>query len=480
MKTNWKQKALIALAVLNFASFAIAGADGTRGGESVDVSGIPRLRDLVENTTCEWTDGRAMMNKNPLTAEILKRLAMVDWYFAEDLKQEIRDLNYCLTGRLVKIDTRDAENLVTVYSDKTFQAAIRLNRSVYIDRANMGKMPLYDQAFLLIHESIHSYMDYNDPMRNQKLRSMVKAVESVFKGNISTTKMLHLQMENNSINFPLSVDYLKNAKEAVTYVLSDYDARREIILKSQAVGRIFEKIASINPAYLTTWHAPLIISSTLEELVTQAIQTEDVEVLKKLLSDSEAIKEVTLSVLFSSENAQDSEVIGDFLSGRGDAQSFVGIIMRDLARHIVTVNDQNRVIVPGMNLLATNGGDEVPFTSLEAHSYKSMGQASPKIKVFLSVLNTAMAKGDMKLLGDLTFKNPDFYEAFGTEGIKEKLAETKFTNDMEKQVALRKVDTLLGGFWLMARVYLSEQNGNKKWDAFAAKIDQQKLGYEIK
>ena len=49
-----------------------------------------------------------MMKDNPMVFTILDHVADLDWYFADELKSEMRFLTFCYTGHLRPLDTHDA------------------------------------------------------------------------------------------------------------------------------------------------------------------------------------------------------------------------------------------------------------------------------------------------------------------------------------------------------------------------------------
>jgi hypothetical protein len=466
------KKLLLPLVVL--ASLTAYAGEKGNGGETVDVSGIPRLRDLVENTSCRWADGASIMEANPMVNDVLKRLSYVDWYFAEELKQEIRDLDYCLTGNLVKIDTKDAESLVTTYNFRSSQVAIRLNRQVYLNTLITTDMPEADRAFLLIHESMHSYVLQEEWMRNQKVRSMVRAIEAVYKGEISTTRSFHLQMKNNEIKFPMTSIELRPLKEAVLFVISDYEVRRQMLLSTKSIEEFMKSIRSINPILLAKWHQEALQRTNAEELINSAIAYEDIEVIKMFVNDLSTM-DLTLALLYTSPAAQDSAVIRDFLEAQGSLNPFLRTLLKELLNKEVSINAENRIVVKGMNVLATNWqSDETPFTTLEAVTGNN-DEIHPKMRGLVKLIGNLIAKKDFELLGKMTYENPEFYQAFRKD-VKEQIAATRVSFELEKTVAIRKVDTLVDGFWK----YTKTQLGKEAWEKFSSKIDTTKLGYEIK
>lgn len=455
---------------------AYAGEKGN-GGETVDVNGVPRLRDLVEKTTCNWVDGAAMVSENALVNTILHRVSALDWYFAQDLRQEILDLDYCLTSRLVRVDTRDIESFVTVYGTKTTQAAIRFNKSVYLDVENFLSMSPEDRAFLMIHETMHSYLPSEDPMRNQNLRSMVKSIYNVYQGKITTTKAFHTQLQNNGIQFPATSAILAPVKKAVIYTISGYETRRQIILGSQSIGKFFEQVRSIKPNLLADWHRSDLESANLSELINAAIVMEDTEVLDVLLKDSKKTREEALLILLSNDFAKESDAIQSFLAGTDGAENFANDFLKVLASKSVQHNENGRIVVPGMELLSAGADAETPFTGLALPDLTTL---SSKAKIVLDLLANGIQAKNEALLKKLFLENAIFYSAFEVKTLRNQIAQAPAFNEMERTTALRKVDILVQNFWELAAKYVSAKTGKDEWKEFVKRIDTSKLGYEIK
>jgi hypothetical protein len=475
-----KKFLLPAVMLFSLSAHALVGERGN-GGNTVDVDGITRLKDLVDKTICSWVDGEALINKNQILADALKKLSFVDWYFAQDLENEIKSLSYCMTGKLVTIDTNDYDSLVTAYHLKSEQVAIRLNRAVYINESLMNSMPKYDQAFLVIHEAIHTYIDQDAEMRNQKVRSSVRAIESVYKGNLASTRSYHLQMRNNAIDFPFTVEALTSRKDATLFIIGDYAEKRSIIMSENSVERVFDKVKNFPDYLLATWHQDLINYTNVENFVSQAIQQEDLLVLKRMIDAEASVRETTLSVLYSSEIAQNNQTIRDFLASEANIQELVSNTFNKISAHTVTKNGQGRLIIPGMELLAKNSSsDETPFTSLEALNSNTYLDLRSELKAFIQHTILLIQNKNDKALDQMIFNNPEFYEAFATKDLKEKLNATSVSFELERTTALRKVDSLLNGFWKLAKAQIEPQVDRGEWNKFVKKIDQEKLGYTIK
>lgn len=183
---------------------AFAGEqDGTRGGgQTVDVNGHPALRDLVDKTSCIWISASAQAAQEPHFSRILDNLEGENWYLRESIEREMQNLSVCVTeAPLISISVED-QDLVTVYSPvRGKQVAIRLNGTIYLNRALNEQLDEVHRAYLLLHETMHSFLPLGVSMRNTKLRSFVAAAYSL-ETSPMPTEQFALQIKNNSIELP--------------------------------------------------------------------------------------------------------------------------------------------------------------------------------------------------------------------------------------------------------------------------------------
>ncbi|MCM0606746.1 MAG: hypothetical protein KA715_11720 [Xanthomonadaceae bacterium] len=111
-----------------------------------------------------------------------------------------------MAGKLVKENTRDRESIAAVYENAgaTELVAIRVNRYVYIDEALSEELTPRSRALMFVHETMHSYLDWETPMRNFKLKNMVRQISEIAKGNIRKRSKLHYIVTANDIELPMS------------------------------------------------------------------------------------------------------------------------------------------------------------------------------------------------------------------------------------------------------------------------------------
>jgi hypothetical protein len=205
----------ITLVAATLAGLSPTQADsGVRGGgeSKIDLNGKPELLELVNGlaSTCQWVNGKDYSEKpaiKPHFEKAFTRLSSLDPRFAADLKKEVHSLQFCRTGALTKdlifLMGRFSDILSPVYKNSKL-AAFRLNDEVYVDAELADAHSPRSQAYLLVHEAMHSYIPYRLPFRQLKLRSAVKVIDDVDLGTITSTSELHRLLDLNGVWYPFS------------------------------------------------------------------------------------------------------------------------------------------------------------------------------------------------------------------------------------------------------------------------------------
>ncbi len=203
---------ILALSILQT---TFAGSKGGHGGETIDVLGpdghkYPELRDIVEmNRACLWQSGTDYMKKFPYLEHIFQKLKEINWYFALDFKREMSRITFCQTQGLnpKAVNTEDVDSLRLRIGqvsnpalDNKRVAEIRINDDVYIDTEIIEQMRNRSDgdgeksvAFLMVHETMHSYLSFNEYRRNDRIRDLVATIIRVDAGIISEPSDFLLQ-----------------------------------------------------------------------------------------------------------------------------------------------------------------------------------------------------------------------------------------------------------------------------------------------
>ena len=200
--THW----FICLSVL--AAPAYAGREGGSGtiGGGEQIAGY--LRDLVDGGTCIVEMGNDFVKREaPKLEPMLKSLDQTHWILALHLRTEINQLRICvIKNRLKRIRTNDVDGL-TAYHEDSRMVAIRLDDTVFIERAGFRALKPASRAMLMIHEAMHSYIPWETERRNTKLRNIVNAIYENGKKPMSAEKFA-LQLEYSEVAVaPLTAEY---------------------------------------------------------------------------------------------------------------------------------------------------------------------------------------------------------------------------------------------------------------------------------
>jgi hypothetical protein len=275
---------------LNFSNFIVAGfllgassiahAQGGRvggGGHIVDVNGTPELMDLVKGTTCTWQTGDTVVAAHPEVLRILKKVSALDWYFAHEIETEMRSLNFCFTGPLLRITPIDPKSPVatTVMLGKKYkQLAVRADSTVFVDEDlyNSPKFSENRRAMLLIHETMHTFipMELADDIRYLYLWTIVKDIALIDAGRITTADQLHQEMQNNQVYFPTQVERLNQYESVVLFITGTAAEQKAAILASASPESLVE-LPSEENQYLAPWDRDYIESRGLIGVLTDAL-----------------------------------------------------------------------------------------------------------------------------------------------------------------------------------------------------------------
>lgn len=278
-----KMKNLVVIGAMSSILATQAMASGTRGGGHViDVDATPYLMDLVTKTKCEWVQGADLATSLTSMDQILSAVASLDWYFAAEIKQEVERLDYCMTGPLYKVSPYDWEDATRrVRGEKSRQAGFRFYENAYIDTQIFSAMNAYNKAMLIIHEAMHTYLDMNTYSRSLKLRSIIKTIDLVATGKITTTSELHFNMRKNDIIFPRTSHKLEAFKDVILFFKGDTESRIAAILESQNPEKLVDttelplKLLSLSDQHTVIAHTnKALFKDALLELLKRSLPME--------------------------------------------------------------------------------------------------------------------------------------------------------------------------------------------------------------
>lgn len=443
MKFSTQALCLTIGAALSFNVFATSTGSGVRGGgQTIDIDSTPYLMDLVSKSVCEWKQGSEFINELPALKDTLKKLDQLDWYFSADLRDELSSLNFCMTGPLYKVSPYDYNSVVNpAPGEVTKQAGYRLYENAYIDNDNFIRMNDVNKAMLIIHETMHSYLSMNIEDRSLKLRSMVKALDKVRSGEISTREKLHYNMSRNEIMFPLSVGSLEKRKTAVLFLKSSTDYKRKAILNTANLDDLIN-LQDWESIALTPWDNYKFGRDYQRSLI---LRTDLVDVMKNLsVSELDSflkvknLRRVNLALvamndfyLFSDEQKKiilESDKLASLIDSGLDE-----ILNEKLA-------SKNYLITASGNFkdLTTNLDDvqEGPVVDL------SRAQTLPRRLMWLAIMMETLQENQS--LSTLT-ANEKFYTALGLKNQKAQVQTMEVKIERERKVALTTLGNLSNG-----------------------------------
>lgn len=463
---------------------SIGLAHGTRGGgETVKgADGKYYLRDLVDKAVCDLTNGEDMRKTNPALNAALDKIADLDWYFAASLKYEINKLEICMTEDLIQLSTEDADSVIKSKPTNKKVTAIRLlgTNKVYIDRDiynEIGKTEAdtqHHQAFLIVHEAMHSFIPTWASLRNESLRGAVKTLEKVVKGKIATRRLLHRELTQHQVSFPFNSPILKNTRISVEFALASFDDQRSIFLKAESTGGVDNlKIECTDGAYSDNAHE---LSKNLSARISDLLEESgtDLAILNAVVNSQQPVLTfdplmVALSTTLAAENAKYQDMILNSKAMKNGPTIFQKMKSKDL-----TVGKFRIVGNDGYQLLGITKSQELPVPALSVlpYSVQEIKWIPTEIKGLLNFLEIYLKRGDFgwSLIQKLVSQNDNFYAAFGVQDLQAKLDSMQAVPvPREKEALVNALPELSRGF----RAILYYHMETYVSPAAAQKLDQE-------
>ena len=82
-------------------------------------------------------------------------IATSDPYLEWRLESEFRMLDVCFTDATLKAFPPADTDILSIYGTPTAQAALRVNKTIYIDQKIFDQMDVQNQTWLFVHETSH-------------------------------------------------------------------------------------------------------------------------------------------------------------------------------------------------------------------------------------------------------------------------------------------------------------------------------------
>lgn len=266
-----------------FASGSGGSSSGARGGgEATNLDGKPALRDLVDNTVCNWVPAKEFLPRLTHYPKIIRSLISANWVFSVELEDSGSELDICLVNGPLKKLSSEELNDVTVYSTATEQVAIRYGQNIYLNLPLFEKMDAINQAYLYLHEVMHSFVGKIIPQRMSKLRSMVAAIRQN-ELHPTTEERFYYLMLKNDISPAVKLDYYNEQKDGTLKILYGQGVEQEIAASqiacspvSDIASHLTEKL--VQAEQRLNEHLDRILraddAQTLDNLVTKGLNTE--------------------------------------------------------------------------------------------------------------------------------------------------------------------------------------------------------------
>ena len=231
-----------------------AGDKTMNGGNAVKVGAKYSLRDLVDNTICNWIRGDMLIQQEPHMNSILSFLRGQSDYYEKQILKQAAQVNFCMTqGDLIQVKTEDTDSLTILDNGKGLQLAIRLNKNVYVDQKIYNQMDAVNRAYLIVHELMHGFLPAKTEQRNMKLRSFISFLRNNEGKNIKP-ELFYYQIQVNGIQWAngpaqeLSVAFKKNNSTKVEELLAkgilfeEYDNSPKLLKAALALGSEMTKV----------------------------------------------------------------------------------------------------------------------------------------------------------------------------------------------------------------------------------------------
>jgi hypothetical protein len=477
------------------------GAEGTRGGgQVVRMNDRWVLRDIVDPTTCRDAFGDDVFAQVPRMREVLGRIAQLDWYFAFDLEREMRALDYCFTNFLAPTRTEDHPwyRISTVAVGSGRMAAVRFGRGVYFEDRIFQEMKRFDEthpnevptlAFLMLHETLHSYLWLHDPMRNQHLRNMGRVLHDVYVDQIRTRANLHLPMRKNAVQFPREVAKLDPHRAYVEFAAGRPEARRRTILGIDDLQKFLEP-KEIEPSSLL-YQDFAAIAALGRDVYGSALRefclSQDREVITAVGNRPE-VKSFDLALLCLSDAPAESDPAfkSYLLRTAGYERQFAALYARlsakqaSIAQRRISANEALTLIsISGMPV----GRQTRPVGELMPVRANSWDQLPSDFRALPETIATLILDGQLERVLRLTSGDPAFYEAFGTQPLLDAIQALPAPVAEDRAVARDAVETLFTTYWQQSLLRIRTRLGadaETKLAPWLVTIDARMLGYTIR
>ena len=490
-------------AAINQAHAGGGSGGGVRGGgHVVEVGGKKELLDLVTTYVCKVKTAESMLAENPYFEKILQKISYVDWYFAEDIKRALLELEFCMTQQLYRLMPKfdPVINKTVVMPDPLLKiaknGAIRVGNKVYWDTQITKDLSDRSRAFLLLHEVMHSYLDWSlsDEERYLNLYSMIQVISDLEKSGISDEDPImaadfHLQMRQNVL-FPTTPENLEPYREKLNFLLwSNTDQQVATILQIAEPETLVDiTIDEDKPIYgsLANWDAHTYSVRTssmwfLESLLSTAMRRSTPEQFKDLLSVKTYKKINPLMIALSIPKKK----IGSEKQSIIESSTLYAKLFDDVYSSIqnaqVRQTENKLRIMANSNLIALSATNqkisELAVTSLVPFDQQKnkISELTLELQGFARLIASLIKEEKWHVIESKITANNLFYNSFGLKNVKSTIMPMNTKIEREKELALRIVSECQQGLLGLFLHAIEVQISRDEYQKFVSKIDFNKF-----
>ena len=434
-------------ALIGLSALAHADGSGVRGGgQVVDVDSTPALVDLVGKAVCDWQPGSQVVTEHPsFMSEVIKPLARLDWYFADDLLTEAQSLRFCFTGPLYRVLPSDPGSPVKPPNQQGVrQIGYRLNDTIYIDADlfNDPKMTEYTRAYVILHEVIHTYFPMDLQDRQLKLRSMVKAIGTIESGKITTRDQLYFQMRSNEIAFPTHTDQLDAYREPIEYLISSSETQEQqlttltesqvdaVVLLTQST--IVELAPSDRDYLLATSPKAVITNACVQRMVDETLDG-----FEALLNDTALASINPLAIALSNADQLSSPKQAILFSQNN--KTIYQTIFAQIMNASLSIQSDGRAVLDqdSSELLGVETGEATPVLDLPMPT-----RLPSAFRAVTNMIVSWASQGKYDLITSFAGPQSPFQSMITLQPIHQAIQSFKFTYSSEQEFSDRRISLI--------------------------------------
>ncbi len=480
MKARLLARMLVSVLLMLTSLTAFSADDGTRGGGTFVGDGKVSLKDFQKGAACDWRTGEDILAQYGQMPEVFQPLEKLDWYFARVFMTEMQTINWCMTGELQRVDDEDRESLFATNFTNQRQAAIRIlgEPEVYVNEALVNSTARENQMALYTHETVHSFIALDAPMRNVKVKSAVRTIKQVMSGKIrKRADFIRLLAQSDFVALH-TTEALEQHRDLIQYVLGVDSERNAILERTTDVEMLFSGIDSkaLWSKDLSEQDAVTVSLMTYAGLIREACEQGDSGIaVQKLLGQPHLSPRTIATCLRASPK---SSALAKALIARPEFSTEGTELISELAKKSLSIRDYRVHVSAALSELA-----QPRPTDLEGHldtdelgsllPLAEGGKFSPKAEILYTLISTMLENDQHTALKALL--TDDFYEAFNFTKLTADLAAAQVPIARERPLCEKVLQEVPRAFWSTFLTRLSKEVGQEKADFFKAVLNLDQL-----